>query len=106
MLALERWEREFPEWEYIVEHSRNPGCPIKDIGQALDGACKRLGIERIVPHGLKHTAISLYISGGGDPMLASEYFSTSYATISENYLHLHPDFQDGAMEKISRLGKR
>ncbi|OUS19120.1 hypothetical protein A9Q95_15875 [Rhodobacterales bacterium 59_46_T64] len=106
MLALERWERLFPEQEYLVEHPRSPGRPVGDIGQALDGACKRLGIERITPHGLKHTAITLYISGGGDPMLAAEYFSTSYETIKENYLHLHPDFQEDALPKVSQLGKR
>lgn len=106
MLALERWERLFPKQEYLVEHPRRPGRPVGDIGQALDGACKRLGIERITPHGLKHTAITLYISGGGDPMLAAEYFSTSYETIKENYLHLHPDFQEDALPKVSQLGKR
>lgn len=106
MLALERWERLFTDQEYLVEHPRNPGKPIGDIGQALEGACERLGIERITPHGLKHTAITLYISGGGDPMLAAEYFSTSFATIKENYLHLHPDYQDEAMEGVTQLGKR
>jgi integrase len=106
MLALERWERLFPDQVYLVEHSRNPGKPVGDIGQALDGACKRLRIERITPHGLKHTAITLYISGGGDPMLAAEYFSTTYETIKANYLHLHPNFQEDALAKVSQLGKR
>jgi len=106
MLSLQRWERDFPDQEYLVEHPRSPGKPVGDIGQALDGACKRLGIERIVPHGLKHTAISLYISGGGDPMLAAEYYSTTLTTIFKNYLHLHPDYQKEAMETVGKLGKR
>lgn len=106
MLALERWERLFPNQEYLVEHPRSPGKPVGDIGQALDGACKRLDIERITPHGLKHTAITLYISGGGDPMLAAEYFSTAYETIKENYLHLRPDFQENALANVVQLGKR
>lgn len=106
MLALERWERLFPDQEYLVEHPRSPGKPVGDIGQALDGACQRLEIERITPHGLKHTAITLYISGGGDPMLAAEYFSTTYETIKENYLHLHPDFQEDALANVVQLGKR
>ncbi len=106
ILALERWERLFPDQVYIVEHPRNPGKPVGDIGQALDGSCKRLKIERITPHGLKHTAITLYISGGGAPMHAAEYFSTTYETIKANYLHLHPDFQEDALPKINQLGKR
>lgn len=106
MSALKRWNRLFPGQVYLVEHPRRPGHPVGDIGQALDGACKRLGIERITPHGLKHTAITLYISGGGDPMLAAEYFSTTYETIKANYLHLHPDFQEDALAKIAQLGKR
>lgn len=106
MLALERWERNFPEWEYVVEQSRYPGRPIGDIGQALEGACKRLGLERITPHSLKHTAITLFISGGGGPMLAAEYFSTTYSTIAENYLHLHPDFQNEALSTVAKIGKR
>ena len=106
MLALERWERLFPDQTYVVEYPRNPGKPIGDIGQALDGACERLGIERTTTHGLKHTAITLFISGGGDPMHAAEYFSTTYETIKKNYLHLHPDYQEDAMHGVSQLGKR
>lgn len=106
LLALKRWERLYPDQEYLVEHPRNPGKPVGDIGQALDGACERLEMERITPHGLKHTAITLYISGGGDMMLASEYFSTTYATIRKNYLHLLPDFQEEALSAVAQLGKR
>lgn len=105
-LALERWERLFPDQKYIVERPSRPGHPIGDIGQALEGACTRLGLERITAHTLKHSAITLYISGGGDPVAASEYFSTSYATISKNYLHLHPDYQDVALGTVAQLGKR
>ncbi len=39
-------------------------------------------------------------------MLAAEYYSTSLATILKNYLHLHPDYQEGAMETLGKLGKR
>ncbi len=106
MLALERWERLFPDQEYLVERASRPGKPVGDIGQAIDGACQRLGIERITVHGLKHSAITLFISGGGDPMDASEYFSTSLETIQKNYLHLQPNFQKKALPKITQLGKR
>ncbi len=105
-LALDRWKRMFPSSTYVVEHPRRPNTAIQDIGQALDGACKRLGIERITPHTIKHTAITLFISGGGDPLLAAEYFSTSFATIQKNYLHLAPDHQAPALVSLRRLGKR
>ena len=39
-------------------------------------------------------------------MLAAEYFSTTYETIKENYLHLRPDFQEDALANVVRLGKR
>lgn len=106
ILALARWERAYPDQKYVVERPSRPGLPIADIGQALDGACRRLGIGRITAHTIKHTSISLFISGGGDPVHAAEYYSTSLQTILKNYLHLSPKFQDGAMPHVSRLGRR
>lgn len=90
----------------MVEYPRSPGPPVGDIGNARDGVCKRLEIERITDHTLKHSAITLDISGGGDPMLAAEFFSSTFSKIEENYLHLHPNFQEKAFPEISRLGKR
>lgn len=55
---LRRWRRLSPS-RYVAEHPRHPGRPIMDIGTALEGAARRAGIQRITPHTLKHTSITL-----------------------------------------------
>lgn len=102
---LRRWQRIFPEWVYVIEHPRHPGKPVLDIEKALTTACEKAGVQRITPHGLKHTAITLFIQGGGSKEKAEEYYSTSAATITKTYWHHSPLFQKEAAQMADRLGR-
>jgi len=102
---LKRWHRLNPEWIYVVEHPRHPGKPVGDIEKALTTACKKAGVKRIVPHGLKHTAITLFIQSGGSIEAASEYFSTSPETIRKTYWHHSPHHQKQIADQIGRMGR-
>lgn len=101
---LRRWRRLY-ETRYIVEHPRHPGRPVGDIGKALETACDRANVARITPHGLKHTAITLFIQSGGSIEAASEYFSTSPETIRRTYWHHSPLHQQAIVERVSDLGR-
>ena len=102
---LRRWER-LRGGTYIVEHPRHPGEPVLDIGKSIDAAARRAGIEkRITPHTIKHTAITLFIQGGGSAEDASEIFSTSLQTIQSTYWHHSPEHQRRAAEQAGRLGR-
>lgn len=101
---LRRWKR-LHGGKYIVEHPRNVGEPILDIGKALDGAARRAGVKRITPHTLKHTAVTLAIQGGMSVEDAADYFSTSIETIQSNYWHHSPHHQTRAVAMIGNLGR-
>jgi len=105
MSHLRRWKR-IHGGTYIAETARDPGQPVWDIGKALEGAAVRAGVKRITPHTLKHTSITLFIQSGGSAEDASDYFSTSIATIQSNYWHHSPKHQARAKVQISNLGKR
>lgn len=55
------------------------------------------GRERIVPHILKHTAVTWAMQGGATVWDASGYFSTSPETISRVYGHHSPDANSSAV---------
>ncbi len=104
MAHLLRWNRLY-DWVYVVEHVRRPGKPVSDIGKALESACERAGVLRITPHGIKHTAITLFIRSGGSIEDAAEYFSTSPETIIRTYWHHSPYHQQQIAAQVSTLGR-
>ncbi|KZX97376.1 hypothetical protein A3722_04705 [Sulfitobacter sp. HI0027] len=103
MAHLKRWDRLF-DWDYVVEHTRYPGRPIGDIEKALTTACEKAGVRRITPHGIKHTAITLFIRSGGSIEDASEYFSTSPDTIRKTYWHHSPHHMQKQAAAMGSVG--
>ena len=106
--AMERREHAgAPAQTYIVEHWRNPGRPIRDIGGSLRTACKRAKIDKeITPHTMKHTAITNAIISGMSMTDAASYFSTTVETIEKVYWHQSPFHQAEAAEIMGQPGKR
>lgn len=102
---LTRWDRLFPDWEYVVEHARYPGKPVLDIEKALTTACKKAKVRRITPHGIKHTAITLAIRAGMSIEDAAEYFSTSPDTIRKTYWHHSPHHMQRQAGMMGNLGR-
>jgi len=103
---LRLWKRNYGG-KFIVEHPRNPGEPVLDIGASLATAALRAGIEkRVTPHTLKHTSITLAIIGGMAAEDAADYFSTSIETIQSTYWHHSPYHQQHAVAVMSAPGKR
>ncbi len=50
----------------VFPRQRGGLLPIEEYRRAFDKACKEVGIEGLVPHGLRHTTASLAISEGAN----------------------------------------
>ena len=49
----------------VFPRQRGGLLPIEEYRRAFDKGCAEVGIEGLVPHGLRHTTASLAISAGG-----------------------------------------
>ena len=62
---------------------------------ALNQACERVGIARITPHELRHTAASLAIASGADIKVVQSMLGHKSATMTlDQYGHLFGDRLD------------
>jgi integrase len=62
---------------------------------ALNQACERLGIPRLTPHELRHTAASLAIASGADIKVVQQMLGHKSAVMTlDQYGHLFPDRLD------------
>jgi integrase len=62
---------------------------------ALNQACERLGIPRLTPHELRHTAASLAIASGADIKVVQQMLGHKSATMTlDQYGHLFGDRLD------------
>jgi len=78
------------------------GRPIQNIRKGFAAACRRVGIEGVTPHTLRHTAATWLMQNGVSLTVASEYLSMSEATLRRVYWHHHPDYMREAAEAIGR----
>ena len=60
-----------------------------------------LGAE-VVPHILRHTAITWAMQAGVDLWEASGFFGVSVEVLERVYGHHHPDHQKGIAERLGR----
>jgi integrase len=83
-------------------------------GAALNQACERLGIPRLTPHELRHTAASLAIASGADIKVVQQMLGHKSATTTLDQCgHLFGDRLDvvadamaAAREKRSQTGTK
>jgi len=96
---LRRWKKNGQK--FAVEFD---GQPV----QRMDIAFRRLVAEmefegeKVVPHTLRHTAITWAMTNGMDPYAASGFFGLNLQTLLENYGHFHPSHLREAAEVMAR----
>lgn len=90
--------------EALVFPSRKGGLlPVGEYRWAFDLACKEVGITRLVPHGLRHTAASLAISAGANVKVVQRLLGHASAAMTlDRYGHL---FEDDLAAVAKSLGK-
>lgn len=98
---MRRWRRNGQH--FAVEFN---GKPIDRIDKAFRQLVKDCGLgPDVVPHTLRHTAVTWGMQRGMDPWQASGYFGMSMETLLKHYGHHHPDHLRDAAEAMGRARK-
>ncbi|MEM0988562.1 MAG: site-specific integrase [Pseudomonadota bacterium] len=95
---MRRWAR--MGGAHVVEYE---GQPIKSVKTALRKASKRAKIDSVSAHVLKHTAVTWAFQAGMTLEDASDYFSTTAATLENVYRQHSPEYQHRAVSIMDNL---
>lgn len=78
------------------------GKPIKRIRFALQWTAEELGLSRVTPHALQHTAATWLMQAGVDLWEVAGFLGMSVQTLEKNYGHHHPDHVSGVHKAFQR----
>lgn len=84
---------------FVVEYD---GHQVGDIKTAWRFAKEAADLPEIVPHTLRHTAITWALQGGARIWDVAGFFGVSVKMIEETYGHHSPDWQDSAVSALNR----
>lgn len=100
---LRRWRDEDGEGVSHVVHFN--GRTVGREKRAFRAACEQAGLGTdVVPHTLRHTAITWLMQEGVDIAEVSGFAGVSVEELQRTYWHHHPDFQENVA--ASRMGNR
>lgn len=89
LLHLRRWRGTTRQW--IIERN---GHSTSHLYHAWRAACASADLGRdVIPHAMRHTAITWAMQSGARPVDASSFFGVTLAELERTYLHHHPDHQ-------------
>jgi integrase len=78
--------------------------PIEEYRRAFDEGCAEVGIEGLVPHGLRHTTASLAISAGANVKVVQRILGHATAAMTlDLYGHLLNDDLLGVAEALGMV---
>lgn len=100
---MRRWARLGIARSHFVEFN---GQPVKSVKTAFASAVRLSGIEHASPHTLRHTAATWLMLNGAPTWQAAGFLGMSEKTLRDVYGHHHPDFQNEAVEAITRKRPR
>jgi integrase len=88
----------------LVFPSRKGGfLPLGEYRWAFDNACEDVGIEGLVPHGLRHTTASLAISAGANVKVVQRLLGHATAAMTlDRYGHLLNDDLTGVADALGK----
>jgi integrase len=88
----------------LIFPSRKGGyLPLGEYRWAFDNACRSIGIEGLVPHGLRHTTASLAISAGANVKVVQRLLGHATASMTlDRYGHLLNDDLAGVATALGR----
>jgi integrase len=102
------WQRlkdELPDDANALVFPRQRGglLPIEEYRRAFDKACAEVGIEGLVPHGLRHTTASLAISAGANVKVVQRMLGHATAAMTlDLYGHLLDDDLTGVADALGK----
>ena len=88
----------------LVFPSRKGGfLPLGEYRWTFDNACEEVGIEGLVPHGLRHATASLAISAGANVKVVQRLLGRATAAITlDRYGHLLNDDLSGVADALGK----
>jgi integrase len=101
------WDRlkgELPDDPNALVFPRHRGglLPIEEYRREFDKACAEVGIDGLVPHGLRHTTASLAISAGANVKVVQRMLGHATAAMTlDRYGHLLDDDLSGVADALS-----
>lgn len=104
----DRLESELPDEPNALVFPRQRGglLPLEEYRRAFDRACAEVGIEGLVPHGLRHTTASLAISAGANVKVVQRMLGHATAAMTlDLYGHLLDDDLSGVADALGKAMK-
>ena len=101
----DRLKNELPDDPNTLVFPRRGGglLPIEEYRRAFDKACVEVGIEGLVPHGLRHTTASLAISAGANVKVVQRMLGHATAAMTlDLYGHLLDDDLSAVAKALSK----
>lgn len=101
----DRLKDELPDDPNALVFPRQRGglLPIEEYRRAFDKGCAEVGIEGLVPHGLRHTTASLAISAGANVKVVQRMLGHATAAMTlDLYGHLLDDDLLGVAEALGK----
>ncbi|MFZ3293978.1 MAG: site-specific integrase [Mycobacterium sp.] len=101
----DRLKNELPREPNALVFPRQRGglLPIEEYRRAFDRACAEVGIEGLVPHGLRHTTASLAISAGANVKVVQRMLGHATAAMTlDLYGHLLDDDLTGVADALGK----
>jgi integrase len=92
---LRRWERLGISKSAIVEWN---GQAVGRINKAFAAGADGAGLPGLVPHMLRHTAVTWAMQGGANRWDACDYFGLTMETLEKVYGHHAPDHQESVTD--------
>jgi integrase len=105
---VRRWQRLGISKRTVVEYQ---GGPVLRVSNGWDGVVEQAGLgtdirqQKVIPHTLRHTAISWYLRSGVPIDQVSDYCGVSIQIIKKHYGHHIPGREDGIIRASSRIGR-
>lgn len=82
------------------------GCGVASIKTSWRTIRERAGLEEVVPHTLRHTAITWAMQSGVEHWAACGFFGISLGELERTCGHHHVDHQRSAVDAANRGGRR
>jgi integrase len=100
---MRRWHRLGISKHSVIEWQ---GEPVERVSKGWLRVREASGLDdQVIPHTLRHTAITWYLRSGKNPHQVSDYCGVSMQIINKHYKHHMPGGFDDIMSSSARLGR-
>jgi integrase len=100
---MRRWHRLGISKHSVIEWQ---GEPVERVSKGWLKVREASGLDdQVIPHTLRHTAITWYLRSGKNPHQVSDYCGVSMQIINKHYKHHMPGGFDDVMASSARLGR-